>query len=257
MIASGGSVSVIIPTAGALAPGKSNGRAMVLDLIESLGNEEGIHTIIVVDDHAPSSVHDELVSCAKTIVRPYTEPFNFSKKCNLGALTSSSDILFFLNDDMICLDPNWPMAIRQTLSRGDVGAVGGLLLTPEGLVQCAGHKNSPAPHIFGAGLDPTDPANRPLVGTERQVGGLSGACFAVRRDLFLEVGGMCELLPESYNDVDLGFKILGTGKSLIFNPAIRFTHFESATRDPKVKPEDFEFISRRWGRHFRHDPYTP
>ena len=70
-------------------------------------------------------------------------------------------------------------------------------------------------------------------------------------------GGMCELLPESYNDVDLGFKILESGRTLIFNPEIRFTHFESASRDPKVKPEDFEFIARRWGRYFRNDRFRP
>lgn len=237
--------------------GGAGSAAMVLDLIKSLGSDSQVQIVCVLDASAPMTLRKELPNIAAVTVIDFHENFNFSVKCNLGALASDADILFFLNDDMICLDKSWPAQLRTTLADSQVGATGGLLLTPDGLVQCAGHKNSPAPHLFGAGLDPADPANHSLVGTKREVGGLSGACFAVRREVFMEVGGMCELLPESYNDVDLGFKILESGRSLVFNPAIRFTHFESASRDPKVKPEDFEFITRRWGRYFRNDRLQP
>jgi GT2 family glycosyltransferase len=187
----------------------------------------------------------------------YEKPFNFSDKCNVGANATESDIVFFLNDDMICLDSDWPDRIRAGLTAKKTGAVGGMLLTTEGRIQCAGHANFPVPHLFGAGLDPDDPTHQPTLGVERETSGLSGACIAMRRETYLEVGGMCIELAEGYNDVDLGFKVLSTGKSLIFNPALRFVHFESATRDPKVNPDEFEFVSNRWGRFFDADPYTP
>jgi GT2 family glycosyltransferase len=133
--------------------------------------------------------------------------------------------------------------------------VGGLLLTPEGLVQCAGHGNAPRPHIYGVGKDPKDPALQAQLMTTRETGGLSGACFALRRTDYIEVGGMCEELPSSYNDVDLGFKLKELGKKLMYVPSIQFVHYESISRDPTVGEEETALIWRRWGRFFEHDPF--
>ena len=93
--------------------------------------------------------------------------------------------------------------------------------------------------------------------TTREVGGLSGACFAVRRADYIAVGGMCEELPSSYNDVDLGFKLKELGKRLMYVPSIQFVHYESISRDPAVGDEETALIWRRWGRYFEHDPYMP
>jgi GT2 family glycosyltransferase len=90
--------------------------------------------------------------------------------------------------------------------------------------------------------------------TTRETGGLSGACFAVRRADYIEVGGMCEELPSSYNDVDLGFKLKELGRKLMYIPSIQFVHYESISRDPTVGEEETALIWRRWGRYFEHDP---
>ena len=250
-------ICVVIPTAGRSTPNDPDGRAMVLDLIASLGSHRDVTIAVVVDVSTPEAVVSEL--CARSDVRiiRYEKPFNFSEKCNVGANASSSDAIFFLNDDMICLDPDWPDHVRASLTVKRTGAVGGMLLNRDGTVQCAGHANVPVPHLFGVGLDPDDPTHRATLGVEREVSGLSGACIAMRRETFLEVGGMCTDLAEGYNDVDLGFKVLSTGQSLTLNPVLRFVHFESASRDPKVNPAEFEFVSARWGRFFDSDPYTP
>jgi GT2 family glycosyltransferase len=251
------SISVIVPTAGLPAPGDSGSRAMILDLVASLGSHDDTSILVVADSTTPTSVTSELSSTEDVRVITYEKPFNFSDKCNIGAFAEDSDVVFFLNDDMTCLTPNWPDHIRSSLSMKRVGAVGGLLLKKDGLVQCAGHGNSPVPHLFGVDLDPNDPTNHAILGTQREVSGLSGACIAMRRDDYLQVGGMCVDLAEGYNDVDLGFKVLSVEKSLLFNPALRFVHFESASRDPSVNTSEFEFVSRRWGRFFDSDPYTP
>ena len=90
--------------------------------------------------------------------------------------------------------------------------------------------------------------------TTRETSGLSGACFAVRHTDYVEVGGMCEELPSSYNDVDLGFKIKETGKKLMYIPSIQFMHYESMSRNPTVSKEETALIWRRWGRYFDNDP---
>lgn len=250
-------INVVIPTAGTRLKDGTDRRAMILDLIDGIGRQPNMSATVVADSSTPKEVQSALQSLDWVTVVPYEKPFNFSEKCNIGAMASTTDIVLFLNDDMTCVDTKWPDEIRRTLSMKRVGAVGGLLLTNDGLVQCAGHGNTPVPHLFGVGRDPSDPRNHPVLGIEREVSGLSGACVAMRRTDYLALGGMTELLAEGYNDVDLGFKVMSTGKSLIFNPLIRFIHFESATRDPKVNPEEWEFVTNRWGRFFGHDPFTP
>lgn len=91
--------------------------------------------------------------------------------------------------------------------------------------------------------------------TTRETGGLSGAYFAVRRTDCTEVGGMREKLPNSYNDVDLGFKLKELGKKLMYGPSIQFVDYENISRDPTVGEEKIALSWRRWGRYFENDPY--
>jgi len=228
-------------------------------MLKSFGHEtEAIHEIIVVADaHTPHEVITSLSAFPKVVLEHFSEPFNFSKKCNVGARRASGDIILFLNDDMLAQSTGWVGQIQTQFADPLVGGVGGLLLTPESLVQCAGHGNAPRPHIYGVGKDPKDPALQAQLMTTRETGGLSGACFAVRRTDYLEVGGMCEELPSSYNDVDLGFKLKGLGKKLMYVPSVQFVHYESISRDPTVGEEETALIWRRWGRYFEHDPLLP
>ena len=229
---------------------------LVLELLNSFGAEtSALHEIIVVADaHTPEEVTSALSLMSKVVIESFSEPFNFSKKCNVGARRASGEIILFLNDDMLAHSAGWVSQIQQQFTDPSVGGVGGLLLTPEGLVQCAGHANAPRPHIYGVGKDPKDPAFRSQLMTTRETSGLSGACFAVRRTDYKEVGGMCEKLPSSYNDVDLGFKLKETGKKLMYVPSIQFVHYESMSRNPTVGTEETALIWRRWGRYFDHDP---
>jgi len=250
-------INVVIPTAGFTAPGGKTDHPMVVELLDSLGNHENVSVTVVLDSRVFPNLRDELLSRQEISVVIFDGPFNFAKKCNVGASNFESDIVFFLNDDMTCLVPDWPTKVQAALSHDSVAAVGGLLLDRDGLVQCAGHANHPVPHLFGVGLDPLDPMNTHSLQTLRETSGLSGACFAVKRTAFEAVGGMCELLPNSYNDVDLGFKLMTSGWSLLYDPALKFVHLGSASRDPKVNEQESQLIGSRWGRYFDQDPYTP
>jgi len=61
--------------------------------------------------------------------------------------------------------------------------------------------------------------------TTRETNGLSGACFAVRRTDYVEVGVVCEEPPSRHNDVDLGIKLKESGKKLMYVPSIQFVHY--------------------------------
>ena len=234
-------------------------QCLVLELLKSFGQEtESLYEIVVVaDTHAPREVTNALSALPKVTIEHFSGPFNFSKKCNVGSRRASGDIIFFLNDDMLAKGTGWVSQIQAQFADPSVGGVGGLLLTPDGLVQCAGHGNAPRPHVYGVGKDPKDPALQSQLMTTRETGGLSGACFAVRLTDYIAVGGMCEELPSSYNDVDLGFKLKELDKRLMYLPSIQFVHYESVSRDPTVGEEETRLIWRRWGRYFEHDPLIP
>jgi GT2 family glycosyltransferase len=232
---------------------------MIVDLLETLMpldfDSRVREVVVVADTTMPSETLSRVGEFNGVRVVPYDRPFNFSDKCNVGALAADADVVVFLNDDMLALTPDWVDTVLRYLSDGAVGAVGGLLVTEGGLVQCAGHVNSPVPHLYGAGLDPTEPKNEQTIGRAREVSGLSGACIAVRRDDYLQVGGMCTALANSYNDVDLGFKLIRRGLNLVYTPEFRFVHFESASRNPRVEQADLDLVRARWGAYLDRDPF--
>jgi hypothetical protein len=130
-----------------------------------------------------------------------------------------------------------------------------VLLLDNGMVQTAGHVNQPLPanyysgKPFGVKSFP-EPLDIPC-----EVSGLTAACLAVRREVFDEVGGFCEDLPNNFNDVDFCLKIQQTGRSLIWTPLARLYHFETTTRVTTVTEEETQFIKDRWGRTFGVDLY--
>jgi glycosyltransferase involved in cell wall biosynthesis len=117
-------------------------QCLVLEFLKSFGQETAaLHEIIVVADaHTPQGVINALSALPKVVLEHFSEPFNFSKKCNVGARHSSGDVILFLNDDMLAQSTGWVGQIQAQFADPLVGGVGGLLLTPEGLVHCAGLK---------------------------------------------------------------------------------------------------------------------
>jgi len=251
------SVAIVIPTCGSVKPEAGHDQPLISALLASLMplSPSIAEVIVVADRSTPGDVVDDMGQMDRVRVMTYDKPFNFADKCNVGALAANADVVMFLNDDMVSLAPDWPEFVLKYLSDAAVGAVGGLLVSPDGTVQCAGHGNAPVPHLYGVGLDPDDPANAAAVGCVREVGGLSGACLAVRRDDYLRVGGMCTAFPSSYNDVDLGFKLQSEGLNLLYTPEFRFVHYESASRDPRVSPDELALLQSRWGRYFEHEDF--
>ena len=90
----------------------------------------------------------------------------------------------------------------------------------------------------------------------REVSGVTGACLGIRRDLFLELGGLCEQLPHSFNDVDFSYKVRASGHRIVVLSSCELFHFESQTREPVRRPWEMRFMRSRWGIADR-DPYTP
>jgi GT2 family glycosyltransferase len=254
------SISIVIPTRG----DKKRIWGIETDLIENVVKSlfdktpmEDFEVVIVHDVNASYNEHvKSLEHYGKRVkIVPYEKPFNFSEKCNVGVLHSSAQAVVFLNDDIEVIDSWWLNHLAGYLELPEVGAVGPVLLLDNGMVQTAGHVNQPLPANYHSGKpfgvkSFPEPLNIPC-----EVSGLTAACLAVRRDVFDEVGGFCEDLPNNFNDVDFCLKIQETGRSLIWTPLARLYHFETTTRSTGASEEETQFIKDRWGRTFGVDLY--
>jgi GT2 family glycosyltransferase len=83
----------------------------------------------------------------------------------------------------------------------------------------------------------------------REVTALTGACVALRRGVFLDVGGFSEAFPMNYNDVDLSLKVGRLGLRRLWLHECVLFHFESLTRETAVREDEKHRIERRWGNY--------
>jgi O-antigen biosynthesis protein len=131
-----------------------------------------------------------------------------------------------------------------------------MLLLADGRIQSAGHHYAPTPFHIGAGAPSDDPGPHAMFAVAGERTGVTAACAAIRRDVFLEVGGLSERFPNCYNDVDLGFKLLEAGYRVVWTPHAKLHHFESLSRDPRETPDEAQELRRRWGRRLGNDPFA-
>ncbi|GAA3927432.1 glycosyltransferase [Microbacterium soli] len=170
---------------------------------------------------------------------------DFAAGSHLGARMAQSEYLVFLNNDTI-VQPGWLGPLIGAL-KGAVAAQP-VLTFADGTVQAAGTVFSgglsmPA-HVL-AGYHPADLPER--IG-EYDFSALTGACLAVRREHYVEVGGFDAEYVNGMEDIDLSLKL----KSAAAGPLrvvteSRVRHLESRTpgRFRYAMPNRVRF-AQRW-----------
>ncbi|MCJ2013864.1 glycosyltransferase family 2 protein [Methylobacterium sp. J-076] len=198
-------------------------------------------------------------------VVPVPGPFNFSDLSNRGAAAAAGPVLLFLNNDIEVIEPGWLTEMVRQAVRPEIGAVGAKLLYPDRTIQhggivlgidgVAGHS-----HL---GMPEADPGYFARMVLAHEVSAVTGACLALRAEVFARVGGFdAEALKVAFNDVDLCLKIRAAGHRIVWTPFATLIHHESKSRGPEDTPEKkarFEAETRvmlgRWGAELRADPY--
>jgi GT2 family glycosyltransferase len=190
---------------------------------------------------------------------PYAGPFHFAVMNNLAAKRAGGEALVFLNDDVEPLAPEWLGELLAHANRPEVGPVGAKLLYPSGAIQ---HAGMAVGIMQGAGH-----LHRDTFGAEhwnwlpftRNVSAVTGACLAVRKTVFEELGGFDESFAINYNDVDFCLRARQAGYEVIIEPAAVLRHYECQTRKPGVSIEERDLFHQRWEAWLeRGDPfYSP
>ncbi len=190
---------------------------------------------------------------------PSTGPFNFAAMNNLGARHASGDVLVFMNDDIEPLDSEWLTTLLAHANRREVGAVGAKLVYPSGAIQHAGIVTG---IMEGAGHLHRNTFGSPYwnwLPFTRNVSAVTGACLAIRKSVFEELGGFDESFPVNYNDVDLCLRARQAGYEVIVEPAAVLRHYECQSRQAGVRLEERYLFEQHWAAWLEHgDPfYSP
>ncbi|MFA6572281.1 MAG: glycosyltransferase, partial [Bacteroidota bacterium] len=187
---------------------------------------------------------------------------NYAKANNQGAAIAKGKYLVFLNNDTNPF-PGWLDAIKTEFeNHSDTAIQGAKLLYENGSIQHAGM-------IFGARPNhPEEPyhaylnsdSSMPFVNKRRQVQFVTGACLAIRKNIFEEVGGFDEDYIFGYEDSDICMKVNSAGLKVIYNPEIVLTHYESNTKkirqvlgddlmdiDSPREQKNRELFFKKWG----------
>ena len=220
------------------------------------------YEIILVDtgsrEPATQAYYQDLAARPNLRLISDTRPFNFHRVCNLGAAHATGDILVFLNNDTQALDPTWLEELVGWAERPEVGIVGAQLIRPDGTLQHAGlviGLGGHGSHVFDGG---PEHQQGPFGSSDwyRNYQAVTGACLAVRRQVFEELGGFDEAYQVGYGDIDLCLRAVDAGYRVIYNPFARLLHHEGATRGLTQPPGDVLRASvRMYPRIQAGDPY--
>lgn len=159
-------------------------------------------------------------------------PFNFSRLNNTAVLNSAGEILLFLNNDTELFEPDWLRNLVRFAVRPEVGIAGAKLLYPDRTVQHAGvvlGVQGIAAHSF-IGIPCDEPGFQGLNLLSREVSAVTGACLAVRKDVFEKLGGFDTGLAIAFNDVALCLQARRRGYTNIWVHEAVLIHHESKSR---------------------------
>jgi GT2 family glycosyltransferase len=255
-------VSVIIPT---------RDRADLLGpCMDGLLNGTGYPRleVLIVDngtvDPDAIALLDRLSADARVRVLRDVAPFNWAVLNNGAARHAAGDVLLLLNNDIAMLQRDWLSELVGQVMQPGVGAAGGKLLYPDGRIQHAGVttdlRGFPRHLLRYAAGD--DPGPFGLLGSARDVWGVTGACLAIRREVFFAVGGLNEVFALSYNDVDLCLRLTAAGYRIVWTPWSVLEHRELASRPPDHSPSrrdaadaELRRLQADWGAFVQSDSY--
>jgi len=201
--------------------------------------------VLVVDDASPDPATAALARVRGIRLVTNATNLGFLRSCNAAARAAAGGFVLFLNNDTE-VRAGWldPMVALMAV-RPDAGAVGSMLLFPDGRLQEAGGIvwQDCTGWNFGRGDDPDEPKYNYV----REVDYISGASLLVRRDLFAALGGFDEAFAPAYcEDADLAFRIRAAGFKVLYQPLSRVVHFEGISNgtDPTRGIKRFNAINR-------------
>ena len=227
--------------------------------------------LFVVDnqstDVATLAYLQELDGAGTARVLRYPGPFDYAAINNFAAAQANGVLIGLINNDIEANDPSWLREMVSHALRPDVGAVGAMLLYPDGAIQHAGCVlgiGGVAGHVY-EGWPGTAPGHGARLRAVQDVAAVTAACLVVRKQIWDEVGGLDRAFPIAYNDIDFCLRLREARYRVLWTPHARLVHRQSASRGAdrdgakRVRLQrDKTAMRLRWGEKLLRDPfYSP
>jgi GT2 family glycosyltransferase len=177
---------------------------------------------------------------------------------NSGAEKAAGDILLFLNGEIGAAEPGSLNEIVSQIVRPEVGVVGARLWSPGGNLEdgglILGLGGIAAPAFRG--LPRSHPGYFNRAWLQQNYSAVSGACLAVRQDVFRGLNGFDETnLPHHFYDVDFCLRLREQGLQVVWTPYANLTLRDSAIREIAPLSQETNYVQERWGPQLRQDPF--
>jgi O-antigen biosynthesis protein len=246
-------VSIVIPS-----DSVQNLRS-ALDTIRAKTDYPKFEILVVCNGPLAERLADEYVDFPQLGFVHYNKKYNFSDKCNEGARAANGEFVVFYNDDVFPIHLDWIQRLIEFLYVPGVEAVSPQLLYEDNTIQYAG-MISGTPGLVGTAFHAMSPDSAiSLLRMQlyiRNVSVLSGACCALRKDVFLAVGGFDPInTADGHSDMDLSYKLLRAGYRCVYTPYSVLHHVGNHSwhaRRGKYKADIF--MLKRWGAFVSRDP---
>jgi O-antigen biosynthesis protein len=203
-----------------------------------VGDDSVVDLIYVLDDPRPEI---DFEANARLAADLYDVPFRlidlhgnfgYSTANNVGASFATGSILILLNSDVIPKRPGWASQLANALrATPNCGVLGCRLLYEDGSIQHAGMTFREASMLPGAFVN-DHPSKGLSVVFDPHLGvepapSVTGACLAIPRVLFQEVGGLTEdYIIGDFEDSDLCMKVRARGLEVCYTPNVEHYHLE-------------------------------
>ena len=242
------------PAASIVIPAYNNLK-FTLECLASLQAAGGLDDteVIVIDDASADETSAVLAKVPGLTLLTNPENLGFIRTCNRAAQAARGEVVIFLNND-VQVRPGWLSALLAPFDEETgVGAVAPKMLFPDGRLQEAGARIAPDGTAEMIGLF-EDPA-LPRWNVRREVDYASGACLAVRRKVFAELGGFDLAFAPAYcEDADLCFRLRERGLRIIYEPTSEIVHHLSVTANSidagykmRLATRNQQAFVERWG----------
>ena len=195
------------------------------------------YQLILVDNNSTDGTDIYLKELKSTLpnlkIITNSENLGFAKANNQGAKVSDGKYLLCLNNDTF-VTTGWLKNLVELVELdGDLVGGGSKLLYEDNTIQHSGVvsivDNVLMPFHNFTNLD----KQSSMVSYPKYYNTLTAATFLIEKKIFEQIGGFNERYINSFEDMDLCYKIKSLGKKLIYSPESIVYHFESKTAGRK------------------------